>query len=455
MDRLNLVIPDEVRMIIDRFEKNGKQIFIVGGVVRDVLLKRSLVDWDFTTDATPEEIMEIVPDSYYDNKFGTVGVKSNGRPLEITTFRTEKGYSDSRHPDKVEWGKSLKEDLARRDFTVNAMALVRTGGHAEATVFELVDYFGGKEDIANQLVRAVGDPQIRFSEDALRMMRAVRIAAQLRFSIEENTFEAIQKNSENITQISAERVRDELLKIMASDWAADGYLLLRNCRLGQFILPEMEETFGVDQKSPGRHHIYDVGTHSVEALRNCPSTDPITRLATLMHDVGKVKTFRQHSDGKITFYNHEMESEKIASDVADRLRFSNEQKDKFVKLVRWHQFTVDERQTDSAVRRVIRNVGRENVEELLSLRTGDRIGGGARETSWRLEEFKKRLDEVQKQPFSITDLKISGHDVMKEMDVTSGPMVGKYLEMLFDEVVDKNLPNEREILLARLKELSL
>jgi tRNA nucleotidyltransferase (CCA-adding enzyme) len=455
MDRLNLVIPDDVRMIIDRFEKNGKQIFIVGGVVRDVLLKRSLVDWDFTTDATPEEIMGIVPDSFYDNQFGTVGVKSDGRPLEITTFRTEKGYSDNRHPDKVEWGKDLKEDLARRDFTINAMALKRTGSHPGGTFFELMDYFGGKEDIENQLMRAVGNPDMRFSEDALRMMRAVRIAAQLKFSIEENTFEAIQKNAGNITQISAERVRDELLKIMASEYAADGYLLLRNCRLGQYILPEMENAFGVEQKSPGRHHIYDVGTHSVEALRNCPSANPITRLATLMHDVGKVKTFRKHPDGRITFYNHEMESEKIAIGVADRLRFSNEQKEVFVKLVRWHQFTVDERQTDSAVRRVIRNVGRENVEELLYLRTGDRIGGGARETSWRLEEFKKRLDEVQKQPFSITDLKVSGHDVMKEKKVSCGPIVGKYLETLFDEVVDKGLANEKEVLLTRLREVEL
>jgi putative nucleotidyltransferase with HDIG domain len=217
----------------------------------------------------------------------------------------------------------------------------------------------------------------------------------------------------------------------------------------------MEATFGVEQKSPGRHHIYDVGTHSVEALKLCPSQDPITRLATLVHDVGKAKTQRQYPDGRITFYNHEMEGEKVAREIAERLRFSNEQKDKFTRLVRWHQFTVDETQTDSAVRRFIRNVGGGNIPEMLALRTGDRLGGGARETSWRLEEFKKRLIQVQKQPFSVTDLKIDGNDVMKIKNIGPGPLVGKYLEKIFEEVVEKGLANEKEKLLKRLEEIKI
>jgi tRNA nucleotidyltransferase/poly(A) polymerase len=450
---ITLRVPAKVGEVLKKFRLSDKEIYIVGGVVRDIMLDRPLYDWDFTTNATPEQMLTLFTDAFYDNKFGTVGIPGGAdeRPLEITTFRSEKGYSDSRHPDVITWGKTLEEDLQRRDFTINAMALRPTGTNK----FELIDLYGGMDDVKAGLLKTVGNPGQRFAEDALRMMRAVRIATQLRFAIDEETFLAIKANVNKILEISTERVRDELLKILASDYPADGYLLLRNCGLGEIILPEMEKTFGVEQKSPGRHHIYDVGTHSVEALKMCPSADPITRLATLIHDVGKVKTQRIYPDGKITFYNHEMESEKIAGRIADRLKFSNEQKDKFVRLVRWHQFTVDENQTDSAIRRFIKNTGIKNVTEMLALRTGDRLGGGARETSWRLEEFKKRLIEVQKQPFAIPDLKISGLDVMKIKQIPSGPLVGKYLQVIFDEVTEKNLPNDRETLVKRLREIKL
>lgn len=444
---MDLAVPLNVREILDKFSQAGYEIYIVGGVVRDALLGKSLTDWDFTTNATPEEILKLFPEGFYDNKFGTVGIKNEeDRPFEITTFRTEYGYSDARHPDEVHWGKTVEEDLARRDFTINAIALDIN--------LAVIDPFVGQRDLKNKLIRAVGNAQERFNEDALRMMRAVRLAAQLGFTIEQTTLLAIQANAAKIVQISAERIKDELLKIMASNYPADGYLLLRNCGLAKYILPEIESTFGVQQKSPGRHHIYDVGTHSVEALRHCQSGDPVTRLATLIHDVGKVKTQKIYPDGKITFYNHEMESAKIAAKVADRLRFSNDQADKFWRLVRWHQFSVDDRQTDSALRRFIKNVGIENVPDMLALRVGDRLGGGARETSWRLEKYKARLISVQKQPFSVTDLKVDGHDVMKIKKVSSGPMVGKYLQALFEEVVEKGLANEREALLERLKQLS-
>lgn len=439
-------MPSEIIALMQKFSDAGYEIYIVGGVVRDMQLHRPTTDWDFTTNATPEQILALVPDSFYDNKFGTVGIKTDsGRPYEITTYRSESGYTDNRRPDNVTWGQSLAEDLSRRDFTINAMAL--------DIKQKLFDPFAGRADLDNKLIRAVGDPDERFSEDALRMMRAVRIAAQLGFSIEPETLNAIAKNAKLIANISAERIRDELLKLMASDYPADGYLLLKNSGLGQQILPEMESAFGVEQKTVGRHHIYDVGTHSVEALRNCKSPDPITRLATLIHDVGKVKT-QKVRNGQIIFYNHEMESAKIATEIADRLRFSNEQKDKFVRLVRWHQFTVDEHQTDSALRRFIKNVGVENLEDMLALRVADRLGGGAAETSWRLEEFKERVELVQQQPFAIPDLKINGLDVMESKNVPSGPLVGKYLQTLFDEVVEKGLANEREVLLNRLKELS-
>lgn len=434
---------------MDQFKTAGYEIYVVGGVVRDLLLDKPTKDWDFTTNATPEQILQCLgEEAFYDNKYGTVGIKYDGydNPFEITTFRTEHGYSDARRPDKVEWGKSLKEDLARRDFTINALAL---DGN------KIVDLFGGLEDLHVKTVRAVGDPNERFGEDALRMIRTVRIAAQLGFTIDTATLAAIKTNAAKIRLISAERVHDELLKMLASKYPADGFLILRNSGLGQEILPEMESTFGVEQKSPGRHHIYDVGTHSVETLRYCQSPDPITRLAALIHDSGKVKTQRIYPDGRITFYNHEMESTKIAEKIADRLRFSNKERDKFVKLVRWHQFTMDEHMTDSAVRRIIRNVGTEYVEDLLALRVGDRIGSGARPSSWRLEKLKQRFVDVQKQPFAIPDLKINGRDVMEIKNIPSGPMVGKYLQVLFEEVTENNLPNEREVLVEKLSKLTL
>lgn len=443
----NFTLPNDILALMHKFEAADYEIYIVGGVVRDLILDRKTYDWDFTTNATPDQILSLFVDSFYDNKFGTVGIKNESdRPYEVTTYRTESGYSDNRRPDIVEWGKTLEEDLSRRDFTINAMALDIQG--------KLIDPFNGQDDIKNKLIRTVGKAEQRFSEDALRMMRAVRIASQLGFSIEENTLTAISNKAKLINNISAERTRDELLKLMRSDFAADGYLLLKNSGLGQEILPEMDQAFGVEQKTVGRHHIYDVGTHSVEALRNCSSKDPITRLATLIHDVGKVKT-QKVRNGQIIFYNHEMESAKIAVRIADRLRFSNQQKDKFVRLVRWHQFTVDEHQTDSALRRFIKNVGIENLQDMLDLRVADRLGGGAKATSWRLEEYKQRLIEVQQQPFSIPDLKISGLDVMKIKNVPSGPMVGKYLQALFDEVVEKGLSNDREALISRLKELTI
>lgn len=449
---MKLAVPDQATEIINKFEQAGFEIYIVGGLVRDAMLGKDLYDWDFTTNATPEEILKLFPEeAFYDNKYGTVGIKNRdeGRPYEITTYRAENGYSDSRHPDEVKWGKTLEDDLKRRDFTINAMALRPDPGKP----FEVIDLFDGQADLKNKLIRTVGEPQERFGEDALRMMRAVRIAAQLGFEIEPKTLQAIQTNAGKIQQISAERVRDELLKLLASPFPADGYLVLRNAGLGKQILPEMDQTFGVEQVSPGRHHIYDVGTHSVESLRYCESSDPITRLATLMHDSGKVKTQKVYPDGRITFYNHEMESTKIAERVADRLRLSNNQKEKLMKLVRWHQFTMDEHMTDSAVRRIITNVGVENVPDLIALRVADRIGSGAKPSSWRLEKLKERFLEVQKQPFAIRDLKINGHDVMELKNVSAGPEVGKYLQILFDEVTENGLANEREVLTEKLRGL--
>jgi tRNA nucleotidyltransferase (CCA-adding enzyme) len=443
---MEIKLPGSVSDILTKFGTSGYEIYIVGGAVRDILMGRVTNDWDFTTNATPEEILEVIPGSLYNNQFGTVFTDNPDdpeRPHEITTFRTEEGYEDFRHPTKITWGKSLKEDLARRDFTINSLAFDGK--------LKVIDLYEGEKDIEKKLIRAVGDPSERFSEDALRMMRAVRIASELGFLIEEKTFEAIKKNAPLINKIAKERVKEELFKTLMSPNLYDGVLLLKNSGLMQEILPELEKCFGVEQKSPGRHHIYDVGNHLLMSLKFCKSKDPVTLLATLIHDIGKPQTYRKLESSTITFYNHEMVSTKIAENIADRLKFSNKEKDKLIHLVRWHQFTVDEHQTDSAIRRIIRNVGLENIEDLLALRVADRLGGGARETSWRLEEFKRRLIEVQKQPFAVRDLKIDGRDVMKELKIDPGPEVGKILNGLFERVVNKEIENEKEILLDALK----
>ena len=445
---MDIQLPKEVKDIFKKFDEAGYELYVVGGAVRDILMGKIVHDWDFTTNATPEEILSVIPDGYYDNQFGTVGLVVEGfdRPFEITTYRTEQGYSDARHPDKISWGKTLEEDLSRRDFTINSLAIDKN--------LKIIDFYDGQKDLDNKIIRTVGKADERFSEDALRMMRGIRIATELGFLVEDKTFEAIKKNVQLIGKIAKERIKDELFKILGSANAYEGMILFRNSGLMDQILPELSKCFGVEQKSPGRHHIYDVGTHLLTSLKFCKSDDPVTRFATLIHDIGKPQTYRKLENGTITFYNHEMVSTRIAENLADRLRFSKKEKEKLITLVRWHQFTVDERQTDSAIRRFLRNVGLENVDNMLALRVADRLGGGARETSWRLEEFKTRLVEVQKEPFSIKDLKINGNDVMKELNLKPGPKVGEILEKIFKEVEEKNIENEKESLLKKLKTFS-
>lgn len=444
-----LNLPEHVQKFMQTFKDKGYEIFLVGGGVRDLLLGKKTDNWDFTTNAKPEEILKLFPQAFYHNKYGTVTVpiKKDSKTyfFEVTPFRKEGKYSDFRHPDKIEWADTVEEDLARRDFTINAMAY---DGE------KIIDPFGGREDLRNKLIRAVGDPDKRFSEDALRLLRAVRFASQLGFQIEPETYKSIVKNAPLIQKISWERIRDEFFKILQSPYSADGILVLKNTGLLHHILPELEECFKTPQKSPKRHHIYDVGTHLIESLRHCPSKDVITRFATLIHDIGKPKTFKRTEEGVITFYNHEVIGAKMADQIARRFRLANKQRDKLVRLVRYHQFTVDEKQTDRALKRFIRNVGKENLEDILALRVADRIGSGVKPTSWRLELFKKRLQEVQKQPFTIKDLKIDGYDVMRILGLKPGPEVGRVLKEIFEKVEKGELKNERGELVEELKKLS-
>ncbi len=451
-------LPCFISDFMDTFKKNGCQIYIVGGAVRNLIMNKTPGEnWDFATSATPEEILKLYPDGFYNNKYGTVTiplmvgdgdkqkVETKKILLEITPFRRESGYKDLRHPQKVEWAKTIEEDLARRDFTINAIAY---DGE------KFVDPYNGRQHLKEKLIVAVGDPNKRFNEDALRLIRAIRIACELGFFIEDKTRQSIQKNASLIAKISQERIREELFRILTSVNPAEGILFLRNTGLLTFILPELDLCFIVPQKSPERHHIYDVGIHSVMSLKYCPSKDVITRLATLLHDIGKAETFRRdEKTGVITFYNHEVVGAKLAEKIANRLKLSNKQKERLVTLIRYHQFSVSELQTDKAVRRFIREIGKNNLQNMLDLRTADRIGSGAKPTSWRLELFKKRLVEVQKEPFKITDLKIDGADVMRILKIKPGPKVGQVLKTIFEEVTEGKIKNEREELLKKISHL--
>lgn len=439
-------LPEDVKNIMEKFINAGFQIYIVGGAVRDLILQKEVKDFDFTTDAKPEEILKVTPEGFYDNKFGTVGMVINNVVFEITTMRKEGVYQDFRHPVDVSWTDKIEEDLARRDFTINAMALSKDK--------TLIDPYHGQEDLSGKLIRAVRDPNLRFNEDALRLIRAVRIATQLSFEIEEETKKAIVKNVSLIKNIASERVRDELFKILASENAYEGILKLREVGVLQIILPEIERCFGIIQQGPKHDRVYDIGEHSLLTLKFCPSTDPLVRFGALLHDIGKPDTVHTQADGNVTFYSHDIVGGKIVREISKRFNLSKKQTDKLYALVRWHMFSVSENQTDSAIRRFIKNVGLENIEDIMALRVGDRLGGGTQtETSWRIENFKERIKQVLKKPFSISDLKINGKDVMQVLNIKPGPKVGQILQKLFEEVLEDNSKNNKDYLLERIKKL--
>ena len=455
--QIQQAVPNFIIDIGKTFENAGFEIYLVGGCVRNLLMNLPITDWDLTTNATPEEILKLFPDAFYDNQFGTVGIPvehdNQKNVIEATTFRTEHGYSDKRRPDKVLWGKTIEEDLTRRDFTVNAIALRFAQGKPS---FDIIDPHNGKEDIEKKIIKAVGDPNERFKEDALRLMRAIRIATTLSFIIEGKTWQAIVNDAKLLEHISKERVRDELLKILASDFPYEGIMLLKNAGLLQYILPQLLEGIGVSQERPGRHHTTDVFTHNVLSLKFTPSKDPIVRLAALLHDVGKPKVAKTDQQGLVIFHNHEIVGAGIAKDIADRLRLSKKQKHKIVTLIRWHMFTIDEHITDAAVRRFIRRIGVENVQDMMDLRIGDRLGGGTQTAeSWRLKLFKKRVEEqLQPAPFSINDLVIDGNDIMKELKLKPGPKIGEILQKLFEEVDEDLEKNNKEYLIKRVGEIA-
>lgn len=477
---MRVSLPLEVIALVSFLQKAGFTAEIVGGAVRDTLLKRTTNDWDLTTNAQPEQIQKIFPEHFYENEFGTVGITRQhirqqlgwtldgiseeklGEIFEITTYRSDSTYSDHRRPDAVTWGQTLEEDLARRDFTINAMAFsLQADAHDwQSAITEetfsldvtLVDPYKGKEDLQAKTIRTVGDPALRFQEDALRMLRAVRFGAQLGYSIDMETAIALQQNAGLIAHVSWERIRDEFLKIIVTDFVEQSLTLLATTGLLQYILPELLETKGIDQRG---HHEYDVWTHSIRACAACPSRDPIVRLATLLHDIAKPETQAplEGVEGEYSFFNHEVIGARTAKEVAQRFKLSKEDTQRIFTLVRWHMFHYQTSMTDAAIRRFIRRVGPENIEDIMALREADRLGSGSKRTSWRLEEMKERIDAQFHQPMQVRDLVVKGEDVMEVLGIPPSRKVGDILQILFEEVLDEPEKNTREYLLGRLEEI--
>lgn len=444
-------IPIEVSRITDQLEESGYKAYLVGGCVRDMILGKKPKDWDITTDARPEEIQKIFPDSFYENDFGTVGVKNENvsdetlKVVEVTPFRIESSYSDGRHPDAVVFSKNIEDDLKRRDFTINSIALSK--GH-------IIDPYKGQDDLKDKVLKTVGNAEDRFSEDALRILRAIRFSAELNFSIDTETTKAIEKLGFMLSNISRERIRDEFTKIIMSENPMLGIALLDKMNILSHISPILVEMVGVSQNKEA--HKYDVFEHSLRALQHAADKDlPLDlRLAALFHDIAKPHTKRQEQ-GKTTFYGHEVVGAKVTRETLNSLKYPKELVDKVSKLVRWHMFFSDPDQiTLSAVRRIITKVGEENIWDLMNLRVCDRIGSGRpKEEPYRLRKYKSMIEEALRAPLSVKMLKINGNTLMNVLNVKPGPKIGQILSILFDEVLDDPYKNNEEYLKGRANAL--
>ncbi len=434
-------------------EKKKFEAYLVGGCVRDLLRGNEPKDWDVATNAKPDEIEKIFPKSFADNKFGTVTVLTgskddNLKEVEITPFRIEEKYTDKRHPDKVKWAKTIEEDLARRDFTVNAIA-----GEVKGTKLNLIDPFNGEKDIEKKIIQAVGKPEDRFNEDALRMIRGARFATVFDFEIEDKTSKAIKKNAPWLQAISKERIRDELLKIVMADKASDGIELLRKLGLLKYIIPELEEGYKIGQN---KHHIYDCYEHSLLSLKYAAKSkfNKYVRLAALLHDIAKPRV-KQGKGADSTFYNHEIVGAKMTIQILNRLRFSKKDIEKITKLVRFHLFyyNVDE-VGEASVRRLVRRVGIENMEELLQVRMADRIGSGVPKAEpYKLRHLKYLIEKVSQDPISVQKLKVNGDKVMKILDIKPGPKIGWVLDILLGYVLADPGKNKKDFLEKEIKKL--
>lgn len=446
-------VPREIASVSGKLREAGYEAYLVGGCVRDLLLNRTPKDWDITTNARPEQIQAIFPDSFYENEFGTVGVKTESIDptmaiVEVTPYRTETGYSDKRRPDAVTFGDSLEEDLARRDFTVNAIALDDSKGH-------IVDPYQGQKDIDLRVLRAVGDARVRFEEDGLRLMRAIRLVAELDFALDAETAAAIGERAGNLASISRERVRDELSRILESKQPMMALILAQQLGILQYINKDLTLGVGVEQNQA---HSYDVFGHLMRSMQHAADKDFSfdVRLAALFHDVSKPEV-RRWSDEKHewTFHGHEVVGARVTRKALTDLRFSRETIEKVTKLVRWHMFFSDPDQiTLSAVRRMIQNVGEENIWDLLNLRICDRIGTGRpKEQPFRFRKYKAMVEQALRDPISVKMLKTDGNRLIERFHVKAGPRIGWTLNALLEEVLEDASRNTEEYLDTRTADL--
>jgi len=445
-------VPEEVAQIGSQLTNKGFQAYLVGGCVRDSLLKINPTDWDIATDASPEEIQTVFPDSVYENDFGTVLVKTGSadpklHTVEVTTFREEGHYTDKRRPDRVIFTKNIEADLARRDFTVNAIGY-------DLGNKKIVDPFDGQKDIKNKILRAVGEPEKRFAEDALRLMRAVRIHAQLGFSIEIKTRAAIQKNARHLSRIAKERIRDEFARLMMTDHAPMAMVEMEELNLLEQVIPELREGIRVGQN---KHHVFTVFEHNIRSLEYAVKKDFSleVRLAALMHDIAKPRTKRGEGENS-TFYGHQVVGARMAKKILERLCFSKKTIDQVTLLIREHMFVYDpEAVTLKGVRRLLQRVGRENMDDLFRLREADRIGSGVPKAQpYRLRHLKAMVEKVQNDPIGPKMLKIDGTKIMEILNIKPGPKVGMMLSVLLEETLDDPGMNTEKKLEKRLKELN-
>ena len=423
------------------FNEAGFSCYLVGGAVRNLLMGLKVSDYDFTTNARPEDVIglfrKVIPTGI---KHGTVTVLFSHHKLEVTTFRTDGDYSDLRRPDKVHFTPSVHEDLKRRDFTINSIAYDLLTG-------ELLDPHGGKDDIDKKTIRAIGSPPERFQEDALRIMRACRFAAQLEFIIEPETLTGMKQKAANLSAVSAERVRDELEKILKADKPSIAFRIMSETAVLDVVLPELEACRGVEQKG---YHDFDVFEHSLHACDGAPSGNPSVRLAALLHDIGKPAALGHDELGIPTFYGHESKSVDIATGIIRRLKFPKDFEAHVLHLVKHHMFNYQSEWTDSAVRRFIAKTGVENIRDLFLLRKADQFGmSGKAVNSSNLKEFNKRVESVLESDhaFCIRDLDINGNILNAEGGIPKGPVMGTVLEFLLETVLDDPSQNNQETLL--------
>lgn len=432
--------PADVLVLCRTLWDAGHAAYVVGGSLRDLLLGRAPKDWDLTTDARPEQIQAVFPGSIYENRFGTVAVRRDGSEYEITTYRREHEYADHRRPHRMEFGDSIEEDLARRDFTVNAIAWgadPRTGAAGPA----LVDPFDGAADVAARLLRAVGDAGLRFEEDALRMIRAVRLAATLSFRVEPATLAAISTRAHLAAHLSGERISAELTRLLEAPRPSVGLHLMSDTGLLGVIAPELALQVGLGQNKIDREDLWDHALRSVDAA---PVERPIVRLAALVHDIGKPATA-----GDAGFPGHDLVGAELAAAFLARIRMARATQDRIAHLVRHHMFNYEPGWSDAAVRRFIARIGEHALEGLFELREADNVGSGLPRDDGQLVELRRRvIEQLEAQvPLTRSDLAVNGDDLMSELGLPAGPELGRVLDHLLDRVLVDSELNDRPTLL--------